>query len=170
MSNTVFPPPQPAQAQTGNVEIDLPWGGDFSLQANGDLVLAIDQPGNPRATTQEVMRLLYTNPRQQDANGNYYSSGDDFFHPDWGVGIPSKVGKMFSSIAAPQQLNGLIAQIQAAATKGLRSLASIAQSPTPTVVTQPDANNPSQVDLQIVCQTQTGLIVTVPARPITGGS
>lgn len=172
MSN-IFPPVQPAQTQTGNVELDLPYGGDLSILPNGDLVLATDLPGNARATTQRVQRLLYTNPRVPNGTGGFISSGDDIFHPDWGVGLPNKVGKMFpgGTTATPKsQVQSLLQQIQAQAANGLAQDPSIAQNPPPIAQAVSVPTNPSQINVQITCQAVTGQLITVPASPITGGS
>lgn len=166
---SAFPPIQPPVTQTGNVEIDLDWNGDFQLQANGDLLLALDLQNNATATTQRIQRLLYTNPRMLNANSiGYASAGDDVFHPDYGVGLPSRVGGMFPGGATrtQAQISPFLNKIKSMAMNGLAADPSIAQNPSPTISVNPDAVNISQVDVNIVCYALTGQIITVPSLPL----
>ena len=168
---SAFPPIQPAQTATGNVEVALPWNGDFSLQANNDLVLALDPIGAPLATTQRVTRLLYTNPRIPNAAGTgYLSAGDDMFHPSYGVGLPARVGSMFPGgvVANRQQISSALAAIQAMAARGLSTDPSILQNPPPTASVNPDATNISQVDVNITCSALNGQVIVVPSLPVSG--
>ncbi len=68
-------------AQYGSTEWSISqggFGGDLELDpVTGDLLLVQDTPGNPAATTQRITRLLLTNPRPLDVDGNPIGFPDD---------------------------------------------------------------------------------------------
>ena len=64
------------------------WGSDIAVSAIGDMGLVSDTTKGQ----QRVLRRLLTNP------------GDYVFHPEYGAGLPSKVG----SLATPDELVSLI--------------------------------------------------------------
>jgi hypothetical protein len=64
------------------------YGNDLQVSPSGDLALA-DQP---TTGTQRVYRRLLTNPALSDATGNPIASADYTWHPDYGAGVPRKVG------------------------------------------------------------------------------
>lgn len=64
------------------------YGGDVSVSASGDLLLA----DAPTTGTQRVYRRLLTNPALSDASGKPIASADYTWHPDYGAGVPRKVG------------------------------------------------------------------------------
>lgn len=81
------------------LEVDLPWNGDFTFDDTGDLVLAADTPTSPDATTQRLVRLLFTSPLLKDRYGNPIAWPDDLFHPTWGAGLRAWVDSPFDDIS-----------------------------------------------------------------------
>lgn len=64
------------------------YGNDLVVSPSGDLALA-----NQSTTgTQRVYRRLLTNPSLSDTAGNPIASPDYTWHPNYGAGIPRKVG------------------------------------------------------------------------------
>jgi len=70
------------------VDIFHYYGNDLVASPSGDLMLA-DQP---TTGTQRVYRRLLTNPALSDSAGNPIASADYTWHPDYGAGVPRKVG------------------------------------------------------------------------------
>lgn len=70
------------------MDINHYWGGDLSVSATGDLLLA-DQS---TTGTQRVYRRLLTNPALSDSGGKPIASPDYTWHPTYGAGVPRKVG------------------------------------------------------------------------------
>jgi hypothetical protein len=64
-------------------------GTDLSTSSIGDFQTV----GGTVKGQQRVLRRLLTNPQAFDANGNPQTSGDYIFHPEYGAGLPSYVGK-----------------------------------------------------------------------------
>jgi hypothetical protein len=89
------------------------WQNDLSFNLTADLELA----EGSEAGRQRVLRRLLTNP------------GDYFAHPDYGAGLPLKVG----SIATP-------AEIQALVLSQMLQEAAVAQDPPPNVAVTPIVN------------------------------
>lgn len=131
------PPPQPTKAAQrivavqsikapmGAVEVDLPWGGDFTLTANGDLLLAYDTLDGSAASIQRLSRMALNNPLRLDATGTPISSPDDIFHVDWGSGVRSRVGELYGDDLA----NAVVTDIRGQLARD----SYIAQSPPPIV-------------------------------------
>lgn len=69
-------------------DLFLYYGNDLSVSASGDLLLA----DTPTTGTQRVYRRLLTNPALSDSAGNPVASPDYTWHPDYGAGVPRKVG------------------------------------------------------------------------------
>jgi hypothetical protein len=139
-----------------NVEVSISnggWGGDFSVDATGDLVLATDILNAPTATQQRIYRLLMTNPRFFDANNNPISFPGDLFASTYGSGIRALVGQMIT----PQ----LTALIQTQIVNALMSDPTIARSPAPVVTVTNVGSNTIQVSL--TCTAVTGEVVTIPS-------
>lgn len=130
---------------TGAVEISLAPGGDFQLQPNGDLVLAIDTNGATPATQQRLYRLLTTNP------------GDDLFNPQYGAGLPALVGQPTTAAS--------IAQLRAKILSALLSDPSVASSPAPSITIQPVGTNALRIS--ITCYGVNGQIYTIPSFVLT---
>ena len=101
------------------------YGGDFALDANADLLLISDAPGNPAATAQRLLRLMLTSPVGYDTNGVAIRDPGDISNPTWGGNLPSTVGENESSSLT----HYITAQIVAAATADI----GVASSPAPTV-------------------------------------
>lgn len=83
------------------------WGSDVILSASGDLGRA----QRAERSKQRVLRRLLTNP------------GDYVFHPDYGAGLPAKVGGLIN-----------VAEVKALIRAQMRQEASVAQSPAPQIV------------------------------------
>ena len=66
------------------------WGGDLNLSATGGLALV----NSVELSKQRILRRLLTNPARYDANGNVVVAGDYLWHPDYGAGLPSYIGKL----------------------------------------------------------------------------
>lgn len=115
-------------ATVGTVEIDLSgggWGGDFSLTANGDLLLAQDSLLTPSATFERINRLILTNAAVSDANDTPISEADDLFNPSYGSSARAFIGEPPTS--------ALLSSVQAAVQAGLATEPGIVSSPAPTV-------------------------------------
>ena len=65
------------------------WGGDLNLSATGGLLLA----DSVELSKQAILRRLLTNPAQYDTNGNVTVPGDYLWHPEYGAGLPSYIGR-----------------------------------------------------------------------------
>ncbi|SDR37713.1 hypothetical protein SAMN05443245_5257 [Paraburkholderia fungorum] len=100
------------------VDINHYWGGDLSVSASGDLLLA-DQP---TTGTQRVYRRLLTNPALSDASGNPIASPDYTWHPTYGAGVPRKVGSPGNVPVTRALIRGQMLLESA-----------VAQSPSPTI-------------------------------------
>jgi hypothetical protein len=81
-----------ASSIVGSVEVDLPWGGDFSLTDSGDLLIAADTSTSPAATIERLTRLVLTSPSMLDPNTGTPIQADDIFNPTWGAGAQMYVG------------------------------------------------------------------------------
>lgn len=64
------------------------FGQDLNVSPSGDLAIA----DTPTTGTQRVYRRLLTNPALSDSAGNPVASPDYTWHPDYGAGVPRKVG------------------------------------------------------------------------------
>lgn len=88
-------------------------GADISASLTGDLATI----SGTQAGVQRVLRRLFTNP------------GDYVWHPDYGGGLPAKVG----SLATPQELRALILQ-------NMLLEPVVARTPAPAIEVTPIAN------------------------------
>lgn len=139
------------------VEVALIWGGDLTIQANGDLLLSFDTPGNPEATFERVLRIVMTNPTQYDASGNPISPPDYLSHPNFGAGVRGSIGEPF----VPALTDGIVTRVRSA----LAADPYIASDPAPKV-------NFTQLDYQtwqliVECYAITGAPFVLPAFAIT---
>ena len=64
-------------------------GDDLVISATGDLQ-TVD---NAKKGQQRILRRLLTNPIQYDARGNAIAEADYIFHPNYGAGLGSFIGK-----------------------------------------------------------------------------
>ncbi|ACR29138.1 MULTISPECIES: hypothetical protein [Burkholderia] len=64
------------------------YGTDLSASPSGDLVVA----DGPTTGVQRVYRRLLTNPALSDAAGNPIASADYTWQPQYGAGVPRKIG------------------------------------------------------------------------------
>ena len=94
-------------------DLDHTYGGDLSASASGDLLTA----DGLTESEQRVLRRLLTCP------------GDYLWHPDYGAGLPTFVGKPIN-----------IRQITALILSQMKLEASVSQSPAPTVTVTPITN------------------------------
>jgi hypothetical protein len=147
--------------QTGAIEIALEPGGDFQLQPNGDLVLAIDAPGNPIATQQRLYRLLTTNPRAYNSAGQPISAPDDIFNPSYGAGLPALVGQPITT--------ALLAQIEATILNALLNDPSVASNPAPQVTVSQSGTNEIVVG-PIVVTAVSGQVYTIPSFTLSASA
>lgn len=92
------------------------WGGDVGLSPSGDLarVTRADR------SVQRVLRRLLTNP------------GDYTFHPNYGAGLPARVGTNLD-----------VAEISALIREQMALEPSVAQTPAPTIKVTPIQNGVS---------------------------
>lgn len=142
----------------GSVEIALPAGGDFMLQANGDVVLIADTATAAESTTQRLIRLILTNPRIL-LPGGQPTEADDICNPGWGAGARASVGQPNTA--------ELRAIIQAQILAGILTDPAIAAIPAPSVtVTDAPQLGPYMVLVDVHCETVTGEIVTIPSLPL----
>ncbi|CAB3784283.1 phage tail protein [Pararobbsia alpina] len=87
------------------------WGGDLSVSASGDLLLA-DQP---TTGVQRVYRRLLTNPQLLNTAGGVVASPDYTWHPTYGAGVPRKVGSPGNVPATTALIRGQMLLEQAVA-------------------------------------------------------
>lgn len=120
------------------------WGNDISIAANGDLSFA---DGDTFAQ-QELLRALMTNPRWTDSTGSPIASPDYTWHPNFGAGIPRRIGRTLNA----SELRGVI---QAT----IKTIAGIAQTPAPNVIVTP-FNNGASVTIQYA-DAVTGQVATL---------
>jgi hypothetical protein len=132
------------------------WGGDFEIDATGDVVLATDIQNAPLATQQRLYRLIMTNPRLFDAFGNPISYPNDLFAPDYGAGVRALTGQMITP--------ALTSAIQSHIMDALASDPTVAATPAPVVTVAQAANNTVQVS--VICTAVTGELITVPSFPL----
>lgn len=140
----------------GVVEVWLDAGGDFILDATGDLLLADNSdPNNPVATTQRIQRMLSTVSRQLDVDGTPQTTPGDIFNPDYGVGEPALVDGNID--------DNYVARLTALIEQGLANDPTIAPIPPPTVSVTYTSNS---LTVLIECTDITGQTVTVgPLQP-----
>lgn len=143
-------------APIGNVEIALDYGGDFSLDEQGNIALVIDTYDNPAATQQRVTLMVMTNPTLYDDNGTPIARADDMFNPTYGAGLRLAVGQDIT----PTLISGIRARIMAA----LAADPGIASVPAPTVDVTDEDN--AILLVSISCDTVTGQSVTVNNLPL----
>lgn len=91
---------------TALADVDQFWGGDANLSPTGDLARAL----RVQRSKQRVIRRLMTNP------------GDYIFHPDYGAGLPGKIGSLATG-----------AEIRALVLSQMRIEPSVAQTPEPQI-------------------------------------
>jgi len=94
------------------------WGNDLTVSATGDILIADDSD----STTQQILRALMTNPAWNDSAGNPIASADYSDHPNFGAGLPRKIG---STLSAPY--------IRALVRSVVLSFPSVSRSPSPTI-------------------------------------
>ncbi|MBN3757233.1 phage tail protein [Paraburkholderia sp. Tr-20389] len=70
------------------IDCDHYYGQDLNVSPSGDIALA----NQSKTGTQRVYRRLLTNPSLSDTAGNPIASPDYTWHPNYGAGIPRKVG------------------------------------------------------------------------------
>lgn len=132
----------------GNYEIDLSWGGDFTITPTGDLLLAQDTPVEANATEERIIRLLLTNP------------GDDLFNVTWGVGLSGMVDENYS----PQLQHQIVASIA----NWLSQDAAVAQSPAPLISVNQVGYNTATVDVRF--NDVTGNVIVLPQLKLKFGA
>lgn len=132
-------------------DIDLPWAGDFSLTASGDI--AVVTGGNK--VIQRVIRRFLTNSQRTDNLGRVTNIADYLFHPAYGGNARQFVDALYS-----QQSKTAIAQRfaqQASLETG------VAPSP-PSQVTITANVNGIEMDATVVIAD--GTVVTAPGTRI----
>jgi hypothetical protein len=125
-------------------DISQYFGNDIDVSPTGDLLVA-----NSTVTgEQRVYRRLLTNPALDDRNGNPIASADYTFHPDYGAGIPRKVGR-------PADIDGTQSLIQSQMFKE----AAVATSPAPKISVVLDGNLMSTVVRYIDAQSKEPVVL-----------
>lgn len=115
-------------------DLFLEWGGDFQIDATGDL-LVVDGDTEVR---QRIERRLFTAP------GGYV------WHPEYGAGLPRKIGSVFS-----------LSQIRSIVMSQLALEASVAPSPPAQISVTESENQPSLIQIAIkYWDAQTGATVS----------
>lgn len=142
----------------GSTEASLPWGGDFSLTSTGDLMLVSDSPSSATATMQRLIRLINTCPVVRDANGYPIMPPDDIFHPDFGAGLPARVGDTVNNSFLPHLQSTIIGQ--------LLNDPTVAPAPSPqvTATLQPDFKT---VIVDVTVWLRNGQVLALPSIPMT---
>lgn len=93
------------------VDVSHYWGNDISVSPSGDLLLS----DIPTTGTQRVYRRLLTNPALSDTAGNPIASADYTWHPNYGAGVPRKVGSPGNVPATTALIKGQMLLEQAVA-------------------------------------------------------
>ncbi len=140
----------------GNVELALEYGGDFTLDEQGNLALVIDTYDDPAATRQRITLLVMTNPTLYDNSGTPIARPDDLFNPSWGAGLRLAVGQDIT----PTLTSAISARIIAA----LANDPGIATSPAP-IVTVVDEGGGLML-VSVACDSIVGQSVTVNNIPL----
>lgn len=141
----------------GSVEVALPWGGDFSLDATGDLLLVQDGDGKYPALQQRIIQMLLTSPQLTDAAGNGIAgSADDMFNPDTGAGLRRAIGNV--------ENNALLSQIESRMLEGLAQEPDIAPYPAPQIEF---IVYPNGIVCTITANTIDGQVLPLPPIPLT---
>lgn len=105
-------------------EVALSYGGDFVLDATGDLLLVDDADGEWAALQQRVIQMLLTSPQLADGSGNVIpGSADDVFNPTAGAGLRRSIGNL--------ENNALLAEIEARVMDNLALDPDVAPYPAP---------------------------------------
>jgi hypothetical protein len=141
----------------GSTECLLPFGGDFSLDSTGDLVLISDDANASPATEQRIIQMLLTNPVLRDANNRPIGPPDDIFNPTNGIGEGRLVGAKASSANA--------VATKAAILKGLSSFPELVKSPAPVVAVTFDGA--ASFLVSISAQTVTGKTISIPSQRLS---
>jgi hypothetical protein len=154
-------------AQIGNVEIDLSaggYGGDFSIDDTGDLILAQDTllfgQLTPTATFERMVRVILTNARILDpATQAPISEADDIYHTTFGSSVRALIGRGIT--------NDVLSGIQSRVTAALLSESYILQNPAPTVLVTNGGGGIVNIDVSVTLIT--GRTVTLPTQslPVT---
>ncbi|MBN3811705.1 phage tail protein [Paraburkholderia sp. Ac-20347] len=93
------------------VDIYHYYGSDLQVSPSGDLLVA-DQS---TTGTQRVYRRLLTNPALSNTAGDPIASGDYTWHPDYGAGVPRKIGSPGNVPATKALIRGQMLLEQAVA-------------------------------------------------------
>lgn len=141
----------------GSCEVALPAGGDIQLQPNGDWVLAQDTLATSDATEQRLIRLILTNARFVDPNGNA-TMPDDICNPTYGSSARALVGQPMT--------DAIIGTLRANITSAISKDPTIAASPSPIVSVTRTATFTITVSVQVV--TVTGQVVVIPSLALPG--
>lgn len=142
----------------GSVEVSLVAGGDIELQPNGDWVLAQDTLATSDATTQRLIRLILTNARFVDPNGNA-TMPDDICNPTYGSSARALIGQPMTA--------AIIGVLQANITAAISRDPTIAASPSPIVQVTQSGTFSVTVSVQVV--TVTGEVVVIPSLALPLG-
>jgi hypothetical protein len=140
-----------------SIEVALPYGGDFSLDATGDLLLVEDGNGAYPALQQRIIQMLLTSPQIKDSNGNPIpGSADDMFNPTAGAGLRRAVGNV--------ENNALLAEIEARMIEGLSKEPDVAPYPAPQIEF---VVYPNGVVCNLTFATVDGQVIALPPIPLT---
>lgn len=137
------------------------WGGDYQLDASGDLITLEDTADYPWATVQRVMFLVMSNPALQNVLQTATSPPDDIFYPNYGSGVRAAVGRT----NAQSNLDA----IQNAILGALTTDQFVAQAPRPIVTLTPQGDG-STVICSIAFWTMTGQNATTPDFPLASAA
>lgn len=146
----------------GNVEIDLSnggYGGDFTLDPTGDLLLAIDTAQSVPASIERLYRLILTNARTNDSSGRIIAPPDDLFNVNYGSSVRAEIGEPFDDT--------FIAGVTGRVLQALAQDAGVRPVPAPTVTVSNGGNGIALIDVTLVLVG--GQIVTLPTIPLQVG-
>jgi len=121
------------------------YGSDLSVSPSGDLALA----SGSTMGTQRVYRRLLTNPALNDAAGNSVASADYMSHPEYGAGLPRKVGSPGNAAAIRSLIKGqMLLEDAVARTPAPRVTLTENDTTVSAVVSYADANTAQQQFLE----------------------
>ncbi|WP_118181309.1 phage tail protein [Paraburkholderia phosphatilytica] len=108
------------------------WGNDLTVSPTGDLEVA----SATDSTEQEIIRALLTNPLLKDVSGDPVAQADYTDHPEWGAGLPRRIGSSIDS----SELAALITSV-------LVTFPGVARVPIPSVSVVQDDLGTATVDI-----------------------
>jgi hypothetical protein len=110
------------------------WGNDLSVSSSGDIALA----NHTDSTQQQILRALLTNPALFDRARNPLAAADYTDHPDYGAGLPRRIGETLD-----------VRELRAIVRGAVIAFPGVARTPSPAIVITPFENG-ATIDITYV--------------------